>query len=314
MDRSIIVVFGPTATGKSRLAMRLAAARNGEIINADALQVYREFDVGTAKPTIADRRRVPHHLVDLLDPREAFSAGRFARLARAAISEIEGRGRQALVVGGSGFYLRALLEGLSPVPPTPREVRSRLRRDLEARGLEAMRLRLRTVDPEACSRIAPGDSQRVLRALEVWEATGIPLSTWQRREPPERPLAARKIGLTLPRAVLYDRIAARVDAMLAAGWVEEVETLLGSGLNGSEPAFQAIGYAQIVDHLREGTPLPLVRDGIVQATRQYAKRQTTWYRREGRVAWFSASDEEDLFSRVQKALDDPMRWTSDDQG
>jgi tRNA dimethylallyltransferase len=249
--RPLIVVLGPTATGKSSLAMYLAQEFGGEIINADALQVYRGLDVGTAKPSPDDRQRVPHHLVDILDPRASFSAGEFARRARLAIAGIRQRSRLAVVVGGSGLYLRALLEGLSPVPAIPGDIRRELRRRLEIEGPEILRAELRAVDPESERQLSVGDTQRLLRGLEVWIATSRTLSSWRREESPEERFEAVKIGLTIPRALLYDRIAQRAQTMIDAGWVEEVRALLDSGLSGSEPAFQAIGYRQLVDHVRK---------------------------------------------------------------
>jgi len=283
----ILAIVGATATGKSELALRLAEAAGGEIVNADALQVYRGLEIGTAKPSAAQRARVPHHLIDLLDPSEPFSAGEFARRARAALREIDGRGRPALVVGGSGLYLRALVGGLAELPAPVPEVRAELERRRIAEGLAPLRAELERLDPPTAARLAAGDTQRTLRALEVVVATGRPLSSWLGGASGSAapPLAVRKVGLTLPRAVLYDRIESRVREMIARGWLDEVRALLASGVGPECPAFQAIGYAQWVRHLAGELHFEAAVREIVVATRRYAKRQETWFRREADVEW-----------------------------
>lgn len=291
MPPPVVTILGPTATGKTALGIALAEAlpEGGEIINADALQVYRGLDIGTAKPTPEERARVPHHLVDILDPAERYSAGQFARLAREAIADIRSRGRRPIVVGGSGLYLRALLEGISPVPRGNPEVRARLRRRLDDEGLDALRRELEYTDPATAGRLDPGDTQRILRALEVAEVSGVPLSEWLARQPyGENRLDAVRVGLTLPRSLLYDAIEQRVVRMMENGWVDEVARLLDRGLSPSAPAFQAIGYRQLARHLREGTPLDEETVKIVRATRRYAKRQSTWFRKEPGIHWHDA--------------------------
>lgn len=287
----ILAIVGPTATGKSALALALAESLRGEIVNADALQVYRGFDIGTAKPSPADRERVPHHLIDILEPSEVYSAGEFARRAREAIADIQGRGKLPVVVGGSGLYLRALFFGISPIPPGDPEVQEALRERLAAEGLKSLRAELAGIDPRTEARLAPGDTQRVLRALEVALVTGRPLSSWIAEQPfGTQAIAAVRVGLTLPRALLYDRIAGRVARMLEAGWLAEVEGLLRLGLSPRLPAFQAIGYRQLVRHLEGDGSLEQAIAGIVQETRRFAKRQETWFRKEPDVTWFSAQE------------------------
>ena len=287
----VLAIVGPTATGKSALGMAVAEALGGEIVNADALQVYRGFDIGTAKPGVADRERVRHHLVDILEPDERYSAGEFARRAREAIAEIQGRGRVPVVVGGSGLYLRALFEGLSPVPAGDPEVRRELRARLEAEGLPALREELERRDPETAARLGAGDTQRVLRALEVALVSGRPLSAWIGEQPfGAQGIAAVRVGLTLPRGILYDRIAGRVARMIEAGWTEEVAGLLSRGFSPALPAFQAIGYRQLVRYLEGKESLELAAGDIVRETRRFAKRQETWFRKEPEVTWFSAQD------------------------
>jgi tRNA dimethylallyltransferase len=274
--------------------LALARRLGGELVNADALQVYRGLDRGTAKPDAAARAAVPHHLLDLLDPREPFSAGEFARRARVVIADIATRGRVPIVVGGSGLYLRALWRGLAPVPPVADEVRAALRRRLEAEGGAVLYDELQRRDPELASRLTPTDRQRVVRGLEVFEATGRPLSSWQRETESSGVLATIVLGLTLPRTLLYDRIANRAYAMLNGGWLDEIRQLLRDGVPASAPAFQAIGYRQLVRHLEGSCTLEQAMDDTIRATRRYAKRQETWFRRERVAAWLRSPDLERL--------------------
>lgn len=286
----VLAIVGPTAAGKSELAMELARRFDGEIVNGDAFQVYRGLDIGTAKPSPAMRAEIPHHLVDVLDPEEPCSAGEFARRARRAIREIGERNRTALVVGGSGLYLRALFEGLSPLPRSRPEIRQGLEARVEAGELDQLYLELRQCDPETASRLAPRDRQRIVRALEVFALSGEPLSAWIRRAPAEPPISPLRIGLTLPRSILYDRIAVRVNHMVERGWVAEVEDLLRRGIPPSAPAFKAIGYRQMVQHIRGECGLHEAIEDTVRATRRYAKRQVTWFRKEAEIRWLSVLD------------------------
>lgn len=289
----VLAIVGATATGKSRLALALASSSGAEIVNADALQVYRGLDIGTAKPTAEERARVPHHLIDVLSPDQPFSAGEFARRAGRVLADLARRGRPALVVGGSGLYLRALTEGLSDLPPSDPEMRTHLRARLASEGLARLRAELEQADPATASRLAPGDTQRTLRALEVYLATGRPLSSWLAAPVvPAPPGRVRKLGLTLPRAVLYDRIASRVERMVAQGWLDEVQRLLAGGVDRGSPAFQAIGYAQWLSHLEGSLGRDEAIREIVTATRRYAKRQETWFRRDPGIEWRDAREVE----------------------
>lgn len=300
----IVAIVGPTATGKSALALALARHLPVEIVNADALQVYEGFDVGTAKPTPAEQARVPHHLIDVLEPWERYSAGEFSRRARRAIAEIHDRGGLPVVVGGSGLYLRALLEGISPVPQGDPGVRRELEERLEIEGLAALYRELEATDPETAARLSPGDRQRILRALEVARVSGVPLSRWIARQPfGDQRLEAFRIGLTLPRPILYDRISARVVQMLDHGWLDEVRGLLDRGLDPSLPAFQAIGYRQLVRTLDGDLSLEDAIEDIQKETRRFAKRQETWFRKEPEVAWFDADDRHELIHRILEHLE-----------
>jgi len=309
----MISIVGTTATGKTALGMELARELGGEIINADALQVYRGFDIGTDKPPIELRREIPHHLIDILDPEERYSAGEFVRRAETAMEEIRARGRWPIVVGGSGLYQRALLEGISPIPPGDEEIRAELEGRLEAEGLEALHAELARIDPETAERLPKSDRQRILRALEVAAATGEPLSEWLRRQPfgvQRRP--AIRIGLTLPRSILYDRVAARVEQMVRRGWVDEVATILTQGVDTGCPAFQAIGYRQIARHVTGEWSLEAATIDTIRATRRYAKRQTTWFRKERGVRWISAMElPESLPSLLRELRSGEESWLNE---
>lgn len=297
----VLAIVGPTATGKSTLGLALAERLSGEIVNADALQVYRGFDIGTAKPRAEERARVPHHLIDILEPHEPYSAGEFARRAQEAIAEIQGRGRVPIVVGGSGLYLRALFQGISPMPPVDPEIRRRLRERLDEEGLPALVQELWRVDPATAARLKPGDTQRVQRALEVFLVAGRPLSALIAEQPfGSQRIAAIHVGLTVPRGILYDQIAGRVSRMMEAGWLEEVAGLLRQGLSPGLPAFQAIGYRQLVRHLIEGGSLNEAVGETIKATRRFAKRQETWFRKESDVTWIS---DQDLGERIPQVIE-----------
>jgi tRNA dimethylallyltransferase len=301
----VISIVGATATGKSDLALLVAERIEGEIVNADALQAYRGLDIGTAKPSLADRRRVPHHLVDILDPRETYSAGEFARRADRVLSALGEARRPALVVGGSGLYQRALFAGLAELPAVDATLRDELRREARERGSPALHAELALRDPLTAARLAPGDTQRVTRALEILRASGRPLSEWLRRAPTRPRYRFVRFGLTLPRSLLYDRLASRVATMVERGWVEEVAGLLEAGVPPSAPAFQAIGYRQLVAHVRGECGLAAAMTEIVASTRRYAKRQETWFRREEGVRWLEATSVERLAERVLCELPSP---------
>jgi tRNA dimethylallyltransferase len=294
----IAVIVGPTASGKTALSLRLVEAvrargGDGEIVSADSQQVYVGMDVGTAKATAAERAAVRHHLVDVVRPDEPMTAARFVALADAAIAGIAARGRVPVVAGGTGLYVRALLHGLFEGPGADPALRARL----EAEGAAALHARLGSVDPEAAARIDPADLRRLVRALEVFELTGTPISEHQRahdiRRAPRR-YPARVIGLDPPRDELRARIARRVDAMLAAGLVAEVRALVGSGLDPSLRAFDAIGYREALACLRGELPEGQVAEAIEAATRRFARRQLAWFRSEPEVTWYKAEGSVDL--------------------
>lgn len=275
-----LCITGPTATGKTDLALALAERLPVEIVSMDSAMVYRGLDVGTAKPTAAIRARVPHHLIDILDPSEAYSAGRFARDAGALVRAIHDRGRLPVLVGGTLLYLKALRDGLAALPRADATVRAALDREAEEIGWAAMHERLLEIDPEAAARIAPSDRQRIQRALEVHRLTGQPISVLQRAPEPMPGLHVTTVAL-LPgsRSELAGRIEQRFDAMVAAGFVAEVERLRArADLSPELPALRAVGYRQIWGYLEGQYGWPEARAKAIVATRQYAKRQLTWLR------------------------------------
>ena len=269
------VVVGPTGIGKTQVATALAALAPIEIISADSRQLYRGLDIGTAKPAAADRAAAPYHGLDLLEPGERYSAGRFARDAASWIPAIAARGRLPVVVGGTGFYLRALFDGLFDEPELDEQRRARLRGALTGLTAEERLRWARRLEPA----FRGGGAQRELRSIEVALLTGAPLSRLQERAPGDGPVAsAWYVLLSLPREALVERIAARVKAMLAAGLIGEVERALAAGVADDAPGLTGVGYAEVVEHLRGRLPAADLEGAIVTATRRYAKRQVTWFR------------------------------------
>ena len=282
----LLVIVGPTASGKSRLGLEVAEAIGGEIVSADAFAVYRGLDIGTDKPDIEARRRVRHHLIDVVDPTEVFSAGAFVEAATTAIADIRSRGITPIVVGGTHFWIRALLLGLFEAPPRGKELVARLSAEWDNDPIATFG-RLEEIDPAAAARIGPHDRQRILRALEVFEATGSPISQhWfeHRRSSDFDPVL---IAPERPRAELYAKIDTRVDTMFASGLREEVRRILASGVSHDAHALKAIGYRQLVEHLNGEIDLESAIHNTKAASRKLAKRQLTWLRSltEGTLRW-----------------------------
>jgi len=278
----LVCVVGPTASGKSALGLELAERLGAEVVSADSRQIYRHLDLGTAKPGAAERARVRHHCLDLVEPGEPFDAARFRAAAGAAIADIVRRERVVLVVGGTGLYVRALLRGLCAAPPRAPAVRTALA------GEEgpALHRRLAEVDPVAAARIAPRDTLRIVRALEVAITTGVPLSRWQAEHRFAEPAyEALMIGLARPTAELDERIAARARAMVEAGLLDEVRALHRRGLRAASPGLSAVGYREMLACVEGRADVDTALAAMVRATRRFAKRQRTWFRREPGIAW-----------------------------
>jgi tRNA dimethylallyltransferase len=279
LPRTVFVLLGPTASGKSRLALEATDKLPLEIVSVDSAQVYRGMDIGTAKPSAEERARVPHHLIDLVDPDETYSVGRWRSDALNTCEGILGRGKTPLLVGGTMLYYRALTSGLAALPSADVEVRAELDASAARRGWPSLHAELAKVDPEAAQRIQPNDAQRIQRALEVWKLTGEPLSKIQRLTEAPLPFALRAFALVPERDSLHARIAARFDAMLAAGLVDELRGLRTRfSLNDKMPSMRSVGYRQAWDCLEGRIDKAELRERGIAATRQLAKRQLTWLR------------------------------------
>ena len=289
----IIAVVGPTAAGKSSLAIELARALDGEVVNADSMQLYQGMDIGTAKVTLAERRGVPHYLLDIWPVTRTANAAEYQALAAAAFDDIAARGRTPILVGGSGLYIRAALEDLN-FPRTDAGTRSRLESELAEAGAPALHARLATLDPAAARAILPSNGRRIVRALEVIELTGRPFTANLPDYTKSRP--AVQIGLTLPRPELDERISARVDHMWVSGFELEVRKLVAEGLRDGKTASRALGYQQMLRYLDGEWTLDQARDETVRATKRFARRQESWFRRDPRINWLDLGA--DLLNRA----------------
>ena len=304
MKAKLVIILGPTAVGKSELALDLATEFSGEIINADSQQVYRYLDIGTGKPSIEDCNRVPHHLIDIVNPDEEFNAALFRRLAMTGIGGIHQRGRNAIVCGGTGFYLKALTQGLFVGPGQDSTIREKLERDIGANGLAVVYNRLAKIDPSATSTIHPNDRQRVIRALEVYELTGKPLSEWQKEHAfGDDPYEMVKIGLNRDRAELYDRINRRCERMIQDGLLEEIRGLIGKGFGLELKPLRSVGYRQMGAVINGALSLEPALEEMKQETRRLAKRQLTWFRSDAEIRWFHPENQKrEIFQTVREFL------------
>ncbi len=284
MSAPLIVICGPTATGKSDLALEVAEAFDGEIINADSMQLYRGMDIGTAKLTVQERRGIPHHLLDILDVSQDASVAKYQEQARAAIDDISIRGKTPILVGGTGLYIKAVLDEMN-FPETDPAIRERLEQEAEEIGAAGMYLKLQTIDPEAASAIEPANTRRIIRALEVVEVTGKPYSANLPSDTSSRYPDAIHIGLAMERATLAPRIESRVHKMFQSGLVNEVEHLITKGLLSGVTAQRAIGYAQVLSLLAGEIKEEQAIEETIVATRQYVRRQETWFKRDQRIQW-----------------------------
>ena len=299
MPQKILVICGPTASGKSALALELARRLDGEIVSADSMQVYRGMDIGTAKPSAEERARIPHHLVDIADPDQPFSAADFAGAADAAIRDIGSRGKRAIVAGGTGLYIRALLKGLVDSPGGADEFRQALHEEAGRLGNEALLERLRQVDPELAARLHPNNLPRIIRALEVHHLTGIPLSRYQQEHGfSGRHYRSLQIGVRAERPLLYSRIDERVDRMLEQGLVQEVQRLLNAGYGPDAKAMRSIGYKEMTAHLAGESSLEEAIRLIKRNTRHYAKRQLTWFNADKDILWLEYPAEFDTILNI----------------
>lgn len=300
--RPIPVLVGPTGVGKTAVGIELARRFGAEIISADSRQIYRYMDIGTAKPTADEQAAAPHHLIDIVDPDVRFSAGEYGRRARKAIRELADRDVPALVVGGAGLYIKALAGGLFDAPAIPRELRQRLTAGYRSATTAELHGRLSAVDPAAAARINANDRQRIERALEIHDATGATLTSWFERSGQSRRLGVRLIGLERARSALYARIDNRVDRMMESGFEEEVRGLMDRGYGAGTHGLSTFGYAEILRCIRGeldgGTAVSIIR----QRSRQYAKRQMTWFRQTDGIGWISVEDGENPRDTSEKII------------
>lgn len=294
MDQArLIVIVGPTASGKSQVAMDIASEINAEIVSADSMQIYRYMDIGTGKPSPEDRERIPHHLIDIIFPDETFSAANFKEKARGIIDELRETGKNILIVGGTGLYIKALLHGLFPSPKADESLRQELRKKAKRLGRTSLWHELKAVDPISASKLHPNDLLRIIRALEIYRQTGIPLSRWQEKHAfGDCPYEVLKIGLMREREDIYLRIENRVDDMIARGFEEEVRSLLNRGYGRHLKSMQALGYKRMVEYVCGERDLGEAVRLIKGETKAYAKRQLTWFRRDPRVRWVRCPEAE----------------------
>ena len=286
MKAKIVIVLGPTAVGKTELALALAQSIDGEIVNADSQQVYRYMDIGTGKPSKADQKRVRHHVIDIVNPDQEFNAALYRRLAMASIDEIHKRGAKALVCGGSGLYLKALTGGLFAGPGQDVELRAELEREIAETGLAPLYQRLIEIDQTVTPRIHPNDRQRIIRALEVYRSTGRPLSAWQKEHSfQENPFEVLKIGLRRERGELYDLINRRSEGMIEDGLLDEVRELIARGYGLDLKPLRSLGYRQMGEVIQGAKELNQALEEMKQETRHLAKRQLTWFRRDQEIRW-----------------------------
>ncbi len=305
MTSELICLLGPTAVGKTEIAIEVAQRLNAEIVSVDSRQIYRQMDIGTAKPTPEEQQAARHHLIDCVDISQPFSVADYQRLADTAITGIRNRGKRVLLVGGAGLYFRAVVDGLFEGPGADPARRERLAQEAAQHGVDVLHERLRACDPVAADRIHPNNIVRVIRALEVYELTGTPMSEHQQQWQPEKqryPFIA--FCLTMPRAHLYRRIEQRVDVMLANGLIAEVEALLAAGYSRDTVALQSFGYRELIAYLdRECTYVEAISQ-LKQNTRRFAKRQLTWFRKDTRLEWIDRESTSDIVGYILEKIGD----------
>jgi tRNA dimethylallyltransferase len=299
----ILAIVGPTGSGKSALALSVADRCESELVSADSRQIYQGLDIGTAKPSLAEREKVRHHFVDTLPPSIEFSAGQFGSAARDEIADILRRNRLPILVGGSGLYIRAVLDGLSNTPPKDPEIRASLEKLLKNDGLENLMNALKAVDPLTVEKMKEITPRRVIRALEVHRITGTPISQMQAEENEEASFDSYQAGLLWERSELYQRIEKRVDAMISSGLVDEVRSLKSKGLGRDLNALNTVGYKEVFDFLDGNIDKEEMIRLIKRNSRRFAKRQMTWFKRDSRIHWIHVSGEDWLEKATQKIVD-----------
>ena len=305
MEARLLCLLGPTAVGKTEIAIQLAQRLNAEIISVDSRQIYKQMDIGTAKPTAEEQQAARHHLIDCVDISEPFSVADYQSLADAAIADIQNRGNQVLLVGGAGLYFRAIVDGLFEGPGADPLFRERLEQEVAQHGVDILHKRLHACDPESSERIHPNNVVRVIRALEVYELTGTPMSEHQQQwhQGDQRyPFGA--FCLTMPRALLYRRIGQRVDVMLANGLITEVESLLAAGYARDTVALRSFGYKELIAYLDGKCTYMEAVEQLKRNTRRFAKRQLTWFRKDTRIEWIDRNSTPDIVTHLLEKIRD----------
>jgi len=285
----VLVVTGPTAAGKTSIGIELAKRLNGEIISADSRQVYKLMDIGTAKPSLEERREIPHHLIDISFPDQTYSAGLFAKDAHTLIEQILNRGKMPIIVGGTGLYLKVLMQGIFSGPGADQMIREKLNQEVEQYGLHKVYERLQELDPVAAAKISPKDRIRIIRALEIYELTGKPISSWQSTDEQSYPrFKFICFGINLSRKKLYERINLRVDKIMEKGFLDEVKNIHQLGYSFDWPALRTFGYLDMLDYLQGRIGLDDATEKFKRKTRNFAKRQLTWFRHQLELAWIES--------------------------
>jgi tRNA dimethylallyltransferase len=296
----IIIICGPTGIGKTAVAIELAEKLGGEIISADSMQIYRYMDIGTAKPTAEEQGRIPHHMIDIVDPDEDFDAVGFAQMAREKLMQLHQKGALPVVAGGTGLYIKALLQGLFHSNPVDPAIRERLNKEAAENGSSGLYERLQRVDPDTADRLHPNDAYRIIRALETIESTGRSISDHHQQHGfKDEPFNALKVGLQMDRQMLYDRIERRVDLMVEAGLVAEVKDLLGKGYSGDLKSMQSIGYRHMVDYIEGRLSWDESVRTLKRDTRRFAKRQFTWFGADPQIKWYEPDQLNEIIGLAQ---------------
>lgn len=299
----MIIICGPTGIGKTSTAIDTAEAFGGQIISADSMQIYRYMDIGTAKPTPLERKRINHHMIDIIDPDEPFDAVQYSEMARDIIPELHSQGTIPFVVGGTGLYIKALIHGFFRAEPVDPDIRKRIKAEAVSKGPVLLHRRLKKIDPAAAQKINPNDLYRITRALEMYEMTGKAISKYHKEHGfRDLPFRVLKIGLNMNRNALYEQIDHRVDAMIAAGLVEEVKGLLENGYSADLKSMQAIGYRHIIQYLKGGLSWAEAIRTLKRDTRRYAKRQLTWFRADTAIVWQEPKDASGIYGLIKKFL------------
>ncbi len=304
MNPTLLCLLGPTASGKTEIAIQLAQHLDAEIISVDSRQIYRQMDIGTAKPTSEEQQAVLHHIIDCIDITEPFSVADYQSLADAAITDIRNRGKQVLLVGGAGLYFRAVVDGLFEGPAADHAFRKRLEHEASEHGVQVLHDLLRDCDPESADRIHPNNLSRVIRALEVYELTGTPMSKHQQQwQSNQQRYPFTAFGLIMPREQLYRRIEQRVDVMLANGLIAEVESLLATGYSRDTFALQSFGYKELIAYLDGKCTYVEAVEQLKQNTRRFAKRQMTWFRKDTRIEWVDRESTSDVVGYILRKIE-----------